>query len=221
MTANNRCLYKISGTLSVISLGLFIAAGYALSMFIRRIGLIPSDPAPLTRRWLRSWPPVACELLRFGYLRRGHSLCGHVQKLCRFLLTLCCRQVEPHVGADIILPHTSAFGVHDPEMEFGDCVALLRSLLKPLDRFSIVLLRHAFACCPLETEQVLADGVALVCSFPKPYYSLSMVPLHASAVAIEDTEIGLGEGVALLRSFPKPNGRHDIVLRHALAGRIH
>jgi membrane protein DedA with SNARE-associated domain len=29
-------IYKISGTLSVISLGLFIAAGYALSTFIRR-----------------------------------------------------------------------------------------------------------------------------------------------------------------------------------------
>jgi membrane protein DedA with SNARE-associated domain len=29
-------IYKISGTLSVISLGLFIAAGYALSIFIRR-----------------------------------------------------------------------------------------------------------------------------------------------------------------------------------------
>jgi membrane protein DedA with SNARE-associated domain len=29
-------IYKISGTLSVISLGLFIAAGYALSFFIRR-----------------------------------------------------------------------------------------------------------------------------------------------------------------------------------------
>jgi membrane protein DedA with SNARE-associated domain len=29
-------IYKISGTLSVISLGLFIAAGYALSRFIRR-----------------------------------------------------------------------------------------------------------------------------------------------------------------------------------------
>src|ERR1700688_5092138 len=29
-------IYKISGTLSVLSLGLFIAAGYALSIFIRR-----------------------------------------------------------------------------------------------------------------------------------------------------------------------------------------
>jgi membrane protein DedA with SNARE-associated domain len=29
-------IYKISGTLSVISLGLFIAAGFALSIFIRR-----------------------------------------------------------------------------------------------------------------------------------------------------------------------------------------
>jgi membrane protein DedA with SNARE-associated domain len=29
-------IYKISGTLSVISLGLFIAAGYALTIFIRR-----------------------------------------------------------------------------------------------------------------------------------------------------------------------------------------
>src|SRR6266851_208933 len=29
-------IYKVSGTLSVISLGLFIAAGYALSIFIRR-----------------------------------------------------------------------------------------------------------------------------------------------------------------------------------------
>jgi membrane protein DedA with SNARE-associated domain len=29
-------IYKISGTLSVISLGLFIAAGYALSIFVRR-----------------------------------------------------------------------------------------------------------------------------------------------------------------------------------------
>ena len=29
-------VYKISGTLSVISLGLFIAAGYALSIYIRR-----------------------------------------------------------------------------------------------------------------------------------------------------------------------------------------
>jgi membrane protein DedA with SNARE-associated domain len=29
-------IYKISGTLSVVSLGLFIAAGYALSIFIRR-----------------------------------------------------------------------------------------------------------------------------------------------------------------------------------------
>jgi hypothetical protein len=29
-------IYKISGTRSVISLGLFIAAGYALSIFIRR-----------------------------------------------------------------------------------------------------------------------------------------------------------------------------------------
>ena len=29
-------IYKISGTLSVISLGLFIAGGYALSIFIRR-----------------------------------------------------------------------------------------------------------------------------------------------------------------------------------------
>jgi len=29
-------IYKISGTLSMISLGLFIAAGYALSIFIRR-----------------------------------------------------------------------------------------------------------------------------------------------------------------------------------------
>src|SRR5246500_297961 len=29
-------IYKISGTLSVISLGLFIAAGFALSVFIRR-----------------------------------------------------------------------------------------------------------------------------------------------------------------------------------------
>src|SRR5258706_6391942 len=105
-------------------------------------------------------------------------------------------------------------------MEFGDCVALPRSLLKPLDRFSIVLLGHAFACCPLETEQVLADGVALVCSFPKPFYRLSTVRLHASAVAIEDPEVGLGEGVALLRSFPKPNCRHGIVLLHALAGHI-
>jgi membrane protein DedA with SNARE-associated domain len=29
-------IYKISGILSVISLGLFIAAGYAVSIFIRR-----------------------------------------------------------------------------------------------------------------------------------------------------------------------------------------
>jgi hypothetical protein len=29
-------IYKTSGTLSVISLGLFIAAGYALSIFVRR-----------------------------------------------------------------------------------------------------------------------------------------------------------------------------------------
>jgi membrane protein DedA with SNARE-associated domain len=29
-------IYKISGTLSVISFGLFIAAGYALSIFVRR-----------------------------------------------------------------------------------------------------------------------------------------------------------------------------------------
>jgi len=29
-------IYKISGTLSVISFGLFIAGGYALSIFIRR-----------------------------------------------------------------------------------------------------------------------------------------------------------------------------------------
>jgi membrane protein DedA with SNARE-associated domain len=29
-------IYKVSGTLSVISLGLFIATGYALSIFIRR-----------------------------------------------------------------------------------------------------------------------------------------------------------------------------------------
>jgi membrane protein DedA with SNARE-associated domain len=29
-------MYKISGTLSVISLGLFIAAGYAFSIFVRR-----------------------------------------------------------------------------------------------------------------------------------------------------------------------------------------
>jgi membrane protein DedA with SNARE-associated domain len=29
-------IYKISGILSVISLGLFIAAGYAISIFIRR-----------------------------------------------------------------------------------------------------------------------------------------------------------------------------------------
>jgi membrane protein DedA with SNARE-associated domain len=29
-------IYKISGTLSVISLGLFIAAGYSLSIFVRR-----------------------------------------------------------------------------------------------------------------------------------------------------------------------------------------
>ena len=29
-------MYKISGTLSVISLGLFVAAGYAFSIFVRR-----------------------------------------------------------------------------------------------------------------------------------------------------------------------------------------
>src|SRR5712672_1881577 len=27
---------------------------------------------PLTRGWLRSWLPIACELLRFGYLSCGH-----------------------------------------------------------------------------------------------------------------------------------------------------
>src|SRR6202165_3349698 len=38
-------IYKISGTLSVISLGLFIAAGYALSIFIRRNGVTLRRPA--------------------------------------------------------------------------------------------------------------------------------------------------------------------------------
>ena len=37
----------------------------------------PAIGAPLTRRWLRSRLPVACELLRFGYLSWGHLPFGH------------------------------------------------------------------------------------------------------------------------------------------------
>ena len=33
---------------------------------------------PLMRSWLRSRLPVACEFLRFGYLRRGHPPFGHI-----------------------------------------------------------------------------------------------------------------------------------------------
>src|ERR1700756_1373073 len=47
-------IYKISGTLSVISLGLFIAAGYALSIFIRR------NEVTLRRRAKVALPDHSC-----------------------------------------------------------------------------------------------------------------------------------------------------------------
>src|SRR5246127_295171 len=47
-------IYKISGTLSVISLGLFIAAGFALSVFIRR------NEATLRRRAEVALPDNLC-----------------------------------------------------------------------------------------------------------------------------------------------------------------
>ena len=42
---------------------------------------------PLMRRWPRSRPPVACELLRFVYLSWRHPPFGHFKSLDRSLLT--------------------------------------------------------------------------------------------------------------------------------------
>ena len=42
-----------------------------------REAVISAAIATLTRRWLRSRLPVACELLRFGYLSWGHPPLGH------------------------------------------------------------------------------------------------------------------------------------------------
>ena len=39
---------------------------------------------------------------------------------------------------------------------------------------------------------VRRDGVALVCSIPKPHYRLGIVLRHASALEIPGREIGLG-----------------------------
>src|SRR6201993_2315408 len=47
-------IYKISGTLSVISLGLFIAVGYALSIYIRR------NEVALRRRAEAALPNHSC-----------------------------------------------------------------------------------------------------------------------------------------------------------------
>jgi hypothetical protein len=60
---------------------------------------------------------------------------------------------------------------------------LLRSLPKPYYRLSKVL-RYATALGVLLREQVLRDGVALVCGFPKPHYRHRMVLWYASAIAI-------------------------------------
>ena len=75
--------------------------------------------------------------------------------------------------------------------------------------------------CVLVTKQKLCDGVALVCSLPKPHYRLGIVLRHAPAIPIQDPEIGLGQGVALLRSFLKPYCCRSTILLHAATNNIH
>jgi len=105
--------------------------------------------------------PLACELLRFGDLRGGHTQCDHVSVFYRILISLRRRQVKPHVRADIVLQHAQAFEVKDPEIVLGGGDALVRSEAISLHSLSIVLLR-ATAGGEHEAEIKLGGGVALV-----------------------------------------------------------
>ena len=55
--------------------------------------------APLTRRWLRSWLPVACELLRFGYLSWGHPPFGHFYRVLTAFCSPCAADRLNHMWA--------------------------------------------------------------------------------------------------------------------------
>jgi hypothetical protein len=61
------------------------------------------------------WLPLASELLRLGDLFRGHVVNRQVSKLCRTSEAPCGRQVEPHVGEDIVLRHAPPRFVHEAE----------------------------------------------------------------------------------------------------------
>mgnify|MGYP003596239664 CR=1 FL=1 len=88
--------------------------------------------------------PLAREFLRLRDLLGRHASCdgvavarGAVARHRR--VEMRGREIEPHVGENIVLRHPDAGGVHDAEIVFGFRVSALRRELIPPGRLGIIL----------------------------------------------------------------------------------
>src|SRR3990167_9523387 len=99
-------------------------------------------------------------------------------------------------------------------------MALLRSPLKPLRRFFVVLW-DAFAVFVLHTEIVLRSGIALLSSQLIPLYRFFVVLRDAFAFLVISPQTELCFCHALFGSFATPPGCFCVVLWYANALEIH
>ena len=79
----------------------------------------------------------------------------------------------------VILRHAPALGVHTPEIELGDGIALVRSAAIPLQRLGVVL-RHALALVVHIPEIELGVGIALHSAAICSLQNFAIFPLHST-----------------------------------------
>ena len=106
-------------------------------------------------------------------------------------------EAEPPHRLGVVLGHTLAVGVLDPEVELRAGGALLGGEADPPHRLGVVL-GHALAVVVHDPEVELRGGVTLLGGEAVPPHRLGVVLGHALAVVVHDPEIGLRGGVALL-----------------------